>query len=394
MLVRKALIGVVLAASVAATGLAAYQSETHKRLVQASRKAEMFKKGPAAPAEALQRQLAATPLQPDLLYGLIAARAADRKAQQLTVPESRVLASLGWRSNVAQVALLQDGLARLDEHATLNRLDGLLRRGKQTDQLVALLVHIEQTGSRARAELVDMLKDKPAWRRAFLIAPGASSNAKALIARDETLKAMFAARLKPTREEVAPIVNGLDSVGEVARAEALWRQFQGIGKVAPVPFDPHFVGMAADPSDGQYRAMVFEWNGSQGAGYSARANPIGNNSASLFLRWDGRGAPIFLRQKLITSPGELQIIVKGPLVDRAGLQSIGFVLYCGNKANFFDRLTQLDGGNLAFASSEPNGCRNPELRVVGLAEDSLRPVEIEFSTIRVTRAAAAKPDII
>lgn len=394
MLVRKALVGIALAASVATTGLAVYQSETHKRLVQASRNAEMFKKGPAVPEKALQRQLAATPLQPDLLYGLIAARAADRKAQQLTAAERRVLASLGWRSNVAQVALLQDGLARLDEHATLTRLDGLLRRGKQTDQLVALLVHIEQTGSRARAELIDMLKAKPAWRRTFLIAPGGSSNAKALMARDETLKAMFAARLKPTREEVAPIVNGLNSIGEIARAESLWRQFQGISRIAPVSFDPHFVGMASDPSDGQYRAMVFEWNGEQGAGYSARANPIGQNSASLFLRWDGRGSPIFLRQKLITTPGDLQIIVKGPLVDRATLQNIGFVLYCGSKANFFDRLTQIDGGDLAFTSSEPNSCRNPELRLVGLTEDSLRPVEIEFSMIRVIRAAAAKPDSV
>ncbi|WP_137869500.1 hypothetical protein [Sphingopyxis sp. 2PD] len=372
-----------LAISVCVTGYAVYRANVTANYISKSRQADIFKTGPVLERSALQREIARNPLQADLLYGLIASRVQLRKGATLTDAERTTMQSLGWRSTALQIALMRDGIARVDEQAVLARIDGLLRRGKLTDQLVTLLVQIEQTGPKARSELVQLLANQPAWRHAFLVAPAGFGTVAAVSARAATLDAMFDKKLGPKRDEVAPVVNRLEASGAIDRSEKLWRRFQRIGAAAPLPFDPRFTSMAADPQDAEYQPMAFEWRSERGSGYSAQANRLSQRDASLMLRWDGRGAPVFLRQRLIAPQSSLQIVVKGPLLDRSVLQRVGFILYCGSTPNFYDRLIQLSDGDLAFVSSAPNACRNPELRMVGLSENSLGPIELELSTIRI-----------
>ncbi len=201
---------------------------------------------------------------------------------------------------------------------------------------------------------------------------------------------MVAKGLNPTREELAPGVNGLRAASIEDKSLRLWRMFHRISGRAPLPFDPNFVRLAADPQDGVYQAMPYEWRAEHGAGYSARATAIGRNSASLLVRWNGRGVPTFLRQKLIAEAGSAyQIVVNGPLLDKGMLQRIGFALYCEDKPNFYDRLSQLEDGSISYRSAYPNNCPYPELRLIGMSEDGLSPLELEFSSIRVEKLLGA-----
>ena len=356
--------------------------------IAAAREVRMFEAVTKPPLAQLQMKLLKTPLQPDLLHGLVAHRVSQRGAKRFSTAERQALESLGWQSTVVQMDLIQDGVARGDEAVVLTRIDGLLRRGKQMQPLIELVVQIEQTGDDARGKLVKMLSAKPNWRRNFLIAPVGMAGNKAVLARAETLDGMFASQLAPLREEVAPIVNTLEAMGESQRAGALWRKFHTIGRAAPVPFDPVFVGLAANPLDGQYQTMVYEWRAGQGAGFSVRASSIGDSSAVLGIRWDGRGAPVLLQQRLLTGPGRFAIKVKGSLLDRSALQRVAFVFYCSAAPPVFhDRLSQGPNGEFIFAANEVVSCPNPELRLVGMSEDSMSPLEMEFTSIRITRFA-------
>lgn len=339
---------------------------------------------------AMQKQLLLNPLEPNLLYGFIALRLRSRNANVLSAPERRALESLGWQSTIVQTALMQDAIARGDEAAVLTRIDGLLRRGKSTAKLIDLLVQIEQTGSDGRDKLVTMLSNEPRWRRDFLMAPSGMTGETALLARYATLNSMFDSQLAPGREEVSPIVNALLARGDSVRAEILWRKFKKIGQRTAAPYDPNFVSMAANSADDQYQAMAYEWRASDGIGYSARASSVGDKNAVLRLRWDGRGAPVFVRQKLIIPSGRFAVIVTGSLLERAAIQRISFVYYCNGLAPvFYDRLAQGSNGEFIFTGDETVGCDNPELRLVGNPEQEIGPIELELNSISVKRQSAA-----
>lgn len=142
--------------------------------------------------------------------------------------------------------------------------------------------------------------------------------------------------------------------------------------------------------------MVYEWRGGQGAGYSARANRIGPETALLTVRWDGRGAPVLLRQRLIAKAGYFAVTVKGPLLDRSALQRLAFAFYCkGSAPIFHDRLTQDDKGSFVFTANEAVSCRSPEVRLVGMSEESVSPLEIQIDLISValTQNAASTTEL-
>lgn len=373
----------------AALALSTYQSMVLASDIDAARKAIMFKTSPTLSQVELEQQLLANPLQPDLLHGLIATRVLQRNAKTLSAAERSAMVSLGWQSTVIQVDLFSDGLSRGDEKAVLTRIDGLLRRGKMTDQFVSVLVQIEQNSAQARGILVDMLTDRPSWRRAFLIAPVGFAGRPAILARAATLDNMFKRRLAPRREELAPVVNGLAAMSESELAEGLWRKFHRIGPAAPRPFDPNFTGLASNPLDGQYQTMAYEWQAGSGPGYSAQATKTGPNDAILNIRWDGRAAPVFIRQRLISPPGNLAVVVKGSLLDRNSMRRIAFVFYCGSQPIFHDVLSQQQDGSFIFSANERVPCANPELRLVGISEESLSPFELELTSVQIRQNDSA-----
>lgn len=382
-------VAAALTLSMATFGLAFHRHISAGPDISAARQVKLFGTVTKPPFAQVQRWLLATPLQPDLVHGLVAQRVSKRRAKVLSKAERQALESLGWRSTVVQLDLIQDGIARNDERVVLTRIDGLLRRGKQKRPLLDVLFRIEQTGDYARGKLVNMLSANPPWRRDFLTAAAGIAGKDAVLARAATLDAMFARRLFPRREEVAPIVNTLEATDGGQRAETLWRKFHKIDRAAPLPFDPTFIALAANQLDDQYQAMAYEWRAGQGSGFSVRATMVGVNSAVLNLRWNGRGAPVFLRQRLITQPGRFAVIVKGSLLDRNALQRVAFVFYCNGKPPVFhDRLSQGTNGTLIFNSSETVNCRNPEIRLVGMPQEGSSPVEFEFTSIRVAIATA------
>lgn len=358
--------------------------------IAAARDIKMFQVIEKPDLGSIQRELLSNPLEPNLLHGFIAYRVSNRRSATLSNPERRALESLGWQSTIVQTDLMQDAIARADEAAVLTRIDGLLRRGKSTQPLVNLLVQIEQTGSDARDKLVTMLANEPRWRRDFLLAPSGMTGDAAVIARFGTLDLMFGRRLPPSREEVAPIVNSLLVLGDSVRAETLWRKFQKIGGLAPVPYDPYFVSLAANTADGDYQAMAYEWQPGEGMGYSAQASSVGDGNSVLRLRWDGRGAPVFIQQKLIIPKGRFAVTVTGSLLERAAMQRVGFVFYCkGLTPVFYDRISQGPDGEFVFTGDEAVGCDNPNLRLIGNSELDTSAVELEINSIFIKRLAAA-----
>ena len=376
--------------AMAAFGAALHNHSAAAANINATQSVKMFQPVKPLPIGKITSQVLATPLEPNLLHGLIAHRVSKRGATVLSAPERAALESLGWQSTVVQVDLIQDGIARADEAAALTRIDGLLRRRKLMPQFIGILGQIEQTGSDARAKLVTMLLANPNWRRDFLGASVGMTTNTAVLARSATLGDMAARGLVPRREEVAPIVNALEAIGESARAEALWRKFQKIGRIAPLPFDPKFVGMASNPLDGRYQTMAYEWRPGEGTGYSVQASSVGSGSAALKITWDGRGAPVLLQQKLITPPGRFTVTVRGDLLDRSTLQRIAFVFYC-NGANpvFYDRISQNQDGGFVFGADESVNCENPELKVVGMSDENTSSVELELDSILIARKIAS-----
>ena len=133
--------------------------------------------------------------------------------------------------------------------------------------------------------------------------------------------------------------------------------------------------------------MAYEWQAGSGPGYSAQATKAGPNDAILNIRWDGRGAPIFIRQRLISQRGSLAVVVRGPLLDRNSMRRIAFVFYCGSQPIFHDVLSQQQDGSFVFSANEPVPCANPEMRLVGISEESLNPFELELTTIKISPAA-------
>lgn len=387
----KIAVSVVLISAVIAISLAFARHSIAVSDTVSLRQVPMFTSAPAISVGQIKSQLRATPLQPDLLHGLIAHRVHERGAKVLSKPEREALESLGWQSTVIQLDLLQDGIARNDEEAVLTRIDGLLRRGKQKQPLVNILVQLEQSGAYARGKLVELLTAQPQWRSDFLTAPVGMAGTNAVIARAETLDAMFARGLKPLRAEVAPIVNRLAEAQYDERAETLWRKFHNIGPNTSLPFDPGFVLLASSQPNEPYLTMVYEWRAGQGTGLSARASAIGDNSALLNVRWDGRGAPVMLMQRLVTAPGRFAITVKGSLLDRSALKRIAFVFFCDGQAPVFhDRLTQGPNGGFVFTANEPVSCSNPDMRLVGMSEGNMVAIELEISSIHVARKPAAQ----
>jgi hypothetical protein len=384
--IQKIAFATTLLLAAAALALSTYQAMVVASNINAARKATMFKTSPALSQFEMEQRLLANPLQPDILHGLIASRVLQRNAKVLSAAERSAMESLGWQSTVLQVDLLSDGLNRGDEKDVLTRIDGLLRRGKMTDQLVSVLVQIEQTSPQARGMIVDMLTGRPSWRRAFLIAPVGFVGRSAILARAATLDAMFKRRLAPRREELAPVVNRLEAMGESELAVGLWRKFQPIGRPAPRPFDPNFIGLATNALDGQYQTMVYEWQAGSGSGYSVQAASTAPNDGILNIRWDGRAAPVFIRQRLISQPGKLAVVVKGSLLDRNSIHRVAFVFYCGRQPIFHDVISQQQDGSFIFSANESVPCSNPELRLAGISEESLNPLELELTSIQIVPA--------
>lgn len=385
-------IAAVLSAALAASVIAFYRASAAAADIAAARESRMFQSPQKGSFARFQRGVFATPLQADLVHGMIAHQVYQRGARSLTAAERDALLSLGWRSTLVQTALLLDSVRRVDDQLALSRIDGMLRRSVQKPELLNLLIRLEQAGPVPRREIARLLAARPNWRTDFMRLPAGYSSAAGVQARAETLDAMFARRLAPKRDEVAPIVNSLEASGDTERAERLWRQFHNIGTKVPLPFDPRFVVMAADPLDGQYQPMAYEWRGGHGAGYSARVSLIDPDNAVMAIRWDGRGAPVLLRQRLIAAPGRFAVTVKGSLLDRNALQRLAFVFYCGGAAPVFhDRVSQEANGAFVFTANEPVSCRSPEIRLVGMSTESAKPLELEINSIRIEYFGDARP---
>lgn len=379
-----------LSMAIIALGIAVQNNSREAANIAALREVRMFQAVEKPTLEAIRQQLLSTPLDPLLLHGFIAHRVSSRDASVLSNPERRALESLGWQSTIVQTALIQDAIARADETAVLKRVDGLLRRGKLTQQLIDALVQIEQTGSDARYKLVTMLSNEPRWRRDFLLAASGIEGNKAALARFATLEAMFARGVTPNRDEVAPIVNSLLALGHFERAKILWLKLQKNPADASVPSDPHFVTLATYSGDRQRQTIAFEWRPGEGLGYSAQASSVGDDGAVLQLRWDGRGAPVLLQQKLIVQRGWFAVIVKSSLIDRAKVQRIGFVFYCsGFTPVFYDQVSGGVDNEFIFTGREPVRCDNPELQLVGNSENATTPIELELNSILVKRQRVA-----
>lgn len=360
-----------------------YQSIDVASDIKSARGAVLFETTPTMSLKKLEGQISSMPLQPDFLHGLIAYRVKQRGAQTLNTTERRAMQSLGWQSNIVQLDLFKDGLNRGDVAAVMKRIDGLLRRGKMTEKLVNVLINIEHVDAPARRKLVDLLIDKPNWRRAFLTAPAGYTGADAVKARASTLEQMFALDLAPQREEIAPIVNGLDAMGERDQAAALWRKFHHLQQPTPPLFDPKFITLASDPLNRQYQTMVYEWQPGSGPGYSARARKTGKDSAVLNIRWNGRAAPVFIRQRLISEPGDFMVGVKGLGLNAGAVRRFAFVFYCPTGPIFYDMISQRPDGSFVFSGTEPVTCANPELRLVGMPHDNPNPLEVKLTSIHL-----------
>lgn len=390
--IRSTVIAIAQLSAAIALGVVAYKSSVIASDIKASRRAVLFETMPKISLEELQRRVQAMPLQPDLLHGLIAHRVKQRDARVLDESERSALQSLGWQSTVIQLDLYKDGLNRSDVNTVVTRIDGLLRRGKMTEELVNVLIEIEQVAPQTRRMLVDLLADKPNWRRDFLTAPEGFAGADAVAARASTLNMMFDQKLSIKREEVAPIVNGLEVTGKLDQAEKLWRKFHHIPRPAPRPYDPNFNQLASTPLDSQHQTMAYEWRTGSGAGYSAEARQIGSESPVLNITWDGRAAPVFIRQRLISEPGRFEVSVDGVALDPGAMRRIAFVFYCGGRPIFHDLVSRKEG-RFVYSANEPVTCANPEMRLVGMPQDSSNPLEIELTSIWLQSRGASRPNV-
>jgi hypothetical protein len=319
------------------------------------------------------------PLDATLVNILYVDAVRTRGSGAATLPIAQTLGLLGWRHTFAQQNLMLR--AALDERfgEVIDRVDGLLRRQKSTDQAISMLVAME-TLPQIHKAVVAKLLGRPMWRYEYLVRVGPQAPAQFLDARLATLRVLLNSTGGLSRPELAPSLQALVANGRGRAAYALWERKAGVVRDNNLLRDANFQAAAA--LTGDETLIPFEWRLNQGLGYSADANGQG-----ISINWDGRGVPVFLTQLLPVDAGYSYFLTVEGRADSGELQDmLAPTLLCGQVTIPFVA-TKAGDGRAAFKSAPvPDDCDMATFAIGGNVDSGARAVTMEINRATLQHA--------
>lgn len=325
--------------------------------------------------------LAESPLSQSTLNALLVerARAAGRP---MTKAEATLLMRLGWRDevslrNVGEVYADGSNLPLL-----LDVFDALLRRASRSGEPVTAVLAFMETKPLFQAALVRKLAQDPPWRSLFLrLTANQLDNRDAAFDRLRTYQALAHTKRPPGDIEVAALLPPLHAQGFGSEAFALW---QGVRRRAGQPplsrplADPDF-GRAAHLQNGRDIATVYDWTIEHGDGFGVG---FGSNSAGLMIEWDGRGIPVFARQRTSALPGTYRLMVETE-ADAEGEDAIGFRLICPEGGVELTPGAMTERTRL-YRTEAPVACAFPMFEIYGRPQNRPRDVRAILNRVMLS----------
>lgn len=293
-----------------------------------------------------------------------------------------VLSKLGWRDTAALQNRLYAAATNDDLGAVMNISDALMRRQQAQEQIIPVL-SITEGDVMLRGELVRRLADNPGWRGRYLFATGHLRTPAQLEARYALLTALRRRGVALDRSSLVSNVNALVGGGLPEQGFALWAgSQQGISR--PLN-DTDFA--RASVNDASVESNVpFEWEITNGAGYSVGAYSEAGKS-ELDIQWDGRGVPVFVRQRTSANPGRYAINLDVDPESVRDLSALGLRLICNQTG--YD-LQQRPGLPTHFVTLERIPCSYPILEIAGDIRAGATPRHIELRKVRMVRIRATE----
>lgn len=327
----------------------------------------------------LQNAIVRSPLDPELFGLFFLHQATSGRFPDATVAASaRMLGSLGYRSTPVQRLLVDWAEKRGDYSLVIDRTDALLRRNVFRMQGLYVLWQIELS-ERLRPLLIPSLKAKSDWRGTFLNDPIILAEQDQLQARVGTLNLLLNQGADIEYGDMRNVLNKLIDGEQTESAYALWSRYVGRPREKGV-FDPHFVKAEKIQSEGITRSLPFEWSVSSEAGQSVE---FANGAR---IMWEGRGAPLFLSQRLWLEPASYDIEIK---VEGAAevADALRFRLACPGAAALFVAVSQRNGV-ATLRTDRPTNCPYPRLDVRAGPNFSERSFDMKIMEINLKPAPA------
>lgn len=373
-------------------GLAAWWSEGKReervlRTAASLLSAQADEKRLRHPLPVLAHNAAMEPLNQRRLNQYIVGAVRDGRLKGLALDKAMAqLAKLGWRDTPSlQNQILFHG-TRGEIGLTLDNVDALLRREKLGDDVVAAM-SMAEIDPAFRKVLIDRLKAGASWTSRFLQFPALLKRPANIQARMITMKALVDAKVPLSRMDVAPSLLYMVQAEHRAEAYAIWEKWRGPAARAPRGFDHDFRLAAQLPSEEREVPVPFEWMLASGPGFSGYIDGS-DVSASLSLRWDGRGTPYFAQRIFKAPASKWGLRVNGLDLTPASIRELRFMVACpsGQPIDMIVRIAESKQG-LLLVPEKPVDCAYPGLVLRGQArEANMGPREWVIYDISIERS--------
>jgi len=205
------------------------------------------------------------------------------------------LGDLGWRSTPAQRNMVYEALLADDLEEGIRRIDALLRRDRMRAEIVPVLHQLEQRGDVTDA-LVGRMERMPNWRRGYFASANHIVDTPSCQARARIFDGLAAGTTAASRAEMKPSLDACLGAGEYRLAMDLaGSAVPGMPNSSGLNKDADFAIAAALTAQGRWHALPGEWEMMSRRGLNVTALQREGRSL-LSIRWDGRGAPLYVRQ--------------------------------------------------------------------------------------------------
>jgi len=290
-----------------------------------------------------------------------------------------VVARLGWRDTAAQFNRLYVAAATGDIVTVMDVSESLLRRQRGVDQITPVLA-IAETDPQISLELIARLQRKPGWRAAYLVTTNVLVRPDQRVARYKMLRELMRRGDRLGDDEVFANVTALERGALPNLGFALLKAARP-GVTSPLN-DPEF-RRAATNSAGGVATVPYDWQLLTGEGFSTDAF-IENGQSSLEIKWNGRGVPVFARQRTSAGPGRYVLDIGIEPHTIADIAAVQFRLVCDGTVIGFRQ----DGPSPTRLSTlQPVPCAYPVFEIAGEVQSSSMPRTVALHALRLRPVA-------
>ncbi|OYY11094.1 MAG: hypothetical protein B7Y70_07515 [Rhizobiales bacterium 35-68-8] len=299
--------------------------------------------------------------------------------------------ALSRREPVATFTLLIEAYERRAFADALEKADALLRNTPALNSYTSSYLTPMLSDPDARAALVDVLKQKPPWRTAFLQSLGDKVSSDDGV---ELFLAMKQAGSPASSAELTPyLLARLQNAKDPQGSYNVWLQLlsdEELARLLPV----NNADFAADPS-----GTPFDWRITRGRNVTVRIVRLKDEPEARAIRTDfGVGRVRFggVSQVVFLRPGSYMFEGQqfGTMSAKRGMV---WEVRCFPKSNLLGQSSQLFGSRRGWQGFEfpftvpPTGCQTQIIRLLHdsrSASEEYASGDIQFSKIRVNPAAA------